>query len=140
LFLPYGNILQTKVIYSKETNESLTYGFVMYENDSDALKAVHALNGFLISGKQLKVSFARPRDEEIKGCKLHVSKLPTFYSQEMVHELFAQVSPSLSVLLHLTLCPCLSLSLSLCLSLSLSLSLSLCLPLSPSLFVSLSLS
>jgi hypothetical protein len=92
LFQPYGNILQAKVICSKTTNESLTYGFVMFEREEDATRAVQELNGFYIFGKQLKVSIARPRDGGGKGCKLHVSKLPAHFTWEMVNSLFAQVN------------------------------------------------
>lgn len=63
----------------------------MFEKEEDAYRAVQDVNGLFVCGKQLKVSFARPRDLGGKGCKLHVSKLPAHYTWDMVNNLFAQV-------------------------------------------------
>mmetsp|Transcript_7219 Transcript_7219/g.7579 ORF Transcript_7219/g.7579 Transcript_7219/m.7579 type:complete len:538 (-) Transcript_7219:934-2547(-) len=90
LFQQYGNIVHSKVICSKNTAESLTYGFVMFEKEEDANKALNDVNGLSVCGKQLKVSVARPRNFGGKGCKLHISRLPSHYTWEMVNNLFSQ--------------------------------------------------
>jgi ELAV like protein 2/3/4 len=81
-----------KVVYNKDTTESLTYGFVKFERHEDALSAIHSLNGLEIYGKKMKVSFARPSDPEIKNSKIFITRLPRNYSNEDIHQLFIEVS------------------------------------------------
>jgi hypothetical protein len=101
LFAPYGEILHVKVVYKKETAESLTYGFVKFQRNEDALSAIHSLNGLEIYGKKIKVSFARPSDPEIKNSKIFITRLPRSYSTEDIHRLFAEVTSSRPPLAHL---------------------------------------
>lgn len=63
----------------------------MFEKEEDANKALNDVNGLSVCGKQLKVSVARPRNFGGKGCKLHISRLPSHYTWEMVNNLFSQV-------------------------------------------------
>lgn len=90
LFAPYGEILQANVARNKTTGESLSYGFVKFARIEDANAAIAARNGFRMGNKQLKVSVARPKPADIQNRKLFVSKLPLWYTENQVRELFAE--------------------------------------------------
>lgn len=65
------------------------YGFVNYLRPEDAEKAVNTLNGLRLQNKVIKVSYARPSSESIKGANLYVSGLPKNLSQPDLETLFA---------------------------------------------------
>ena len=47
----------------KFTGRSRGFGFVEFANDADAAKAVAALDGTTLGGRQIVVNVARPREE-----------------------------------------------------------------------------
>ena len=55
LFAQFGPVLSTKIIYDKITWESKGYGFLEMKNKADAEKAIAALNGKEVRGKELMV-------------------------------------------------------------------------------------
>ena len=55
LFKPYGEIVSTKIIYDRITWESKGFGFIEFEKKADAEKAIEAMNGKEIKGKNLEV-------------------------------------------------------------------------------------
>ena len=76
LFSPYGTINSVKVINDKETGKSKGFGFVEMPNDEEGQAAIDALNGQTIlfdddteasEGKEIKVSIARPRQQNNQG-------------------------------------------------------------------------
>lgn len=64
------------------------YGFVNYQRAEDADKAINTLNGLRLQNKIIKVSFARPSSEAIKGANLYVSGLPKNMTQSDLESLF----------------------------------------------------
>lgn len=68
--------------------QSLGYGFVNYRRCQDAEQAVNVLNGLRLQNKVIKVSFARPSSESIKGANLYISGLPKTITQEELEEIF----------------------------------------------------
>lgn len=60
-----------------------------YLRPEDAEKAVNTLNGLRLQNKVIKVSYARPSSESIKGANLYVSGLPKNLSQPDLETLFA---------------------------------------------------
>jgi RNA recognition motif-containing protein len=86
--------VKVKIIYRKETEESLTYGFVKFQQHSDAERAVRELNGREIEGKKIKVSYAR-RGLDATQTKIFVKRIPPQYTFEDVHRLFLKVPPTL---------------------------------------------
>jgi ELAV like protein 2/3/4 len=68
--------------------QSLGYGFVNYRRTQDAEQAVNVLNGLRLQNKVIKVSFARPSSESIKGANLYISGLPKTITQEELEDIF----------------------------------------------------
>ncbi|XP_074599218.1 ELAV-like protein 3 isoform X3 [Brevipalpus obovatus] len=89
LFSSIGDVESCKLIRDKVTGQSLGYGFVNYLRPDDAEKAINTLNGLRLQNKTIKVSFARPSSEAIKGANLYVSGLPKAMTQQELEQLFA---------------------------------------------------
>ncbi|XP_052121040.1 ELAV-like protein 3 isoform X15 [Frankliniella occidentalis] len=89
LFSSIGEVESCKLIRDKVTGQSLGYGFVNYHRPEDAEKAINTLNGLRLQNKTIKVSFARPSSEAIKGANLYVSGLPKSMTQQDLENLFS---------------------------------------------------
>lgn len=90
LFSSIGEVESCKLIRDKVTaGQSLGYGFVNYHRADDATKAIQTLNGLRLQNKTIKVSYARPSSEAIKGANLYVSGLPKHLAQPDLERLFA---------------------------------------------------
>ena len=53
-FSTFGNILSCKIA-TDASGQSKGYGFVQYDNEESALKAIEKLNGMLLNDKQVYV-------------------------------------------------------------------------------------
>ncbi|CAF1158617.1 unnamed protein product [Didymodactylos carnosus] len=82
LFGSIGAIESCKLVRDKITGQSLGYGFVNFIRTDDAEKAVKQMNGLRLQNKTIKVSFARPSSDSIKGANLYVSGISKGMSQE----------------------------------------------------------
>lgn len=60
LFSQYGAVSSANVLTDRDTGRSRGFGFVEFENDEDAKKAIAALDGSDFQGRSLKVSEAKP--------------------------------------------------------------------------------
>lgn len=97
LFSSVGEVESCKLIRDKVTvfpdhilnGQSLGYAFVNYHKAEDAEKAVNTLNGLRLQNKIIKVSYARPSSEAIKGANLYVSGLPKHMTQQDLEKLFS---------------------------------------------------
>ncbi|XP_019867428.1 ELAV-like protein 3 isoform X1 [Aethina tumida] len=103
LFSSIGEVESCKLIRDKVTEnspiisklangtegQSLGYGFVNYHRPEDAEKAINTLNGLRLQNKTIKVSYARPSSEAIKGANLYVSGLPKNMTQQDLEALFS---------------------------------------------------
>lgn len=69
--------------------QSLGYGFVNFHRAQDAEQAINVYNGLRLQNKTIKVSFARPSSEAIKGANLYISGLPKTMTQEQLESIFA---------------------------------------------------
>ncbi|XP_068245784.1 ELAV-like protein 3 isoform X12 [Palaemon carinicauda] len=105
LFSSIGELESCKLIRDKVTGESgecdapetsvpairsqsLGYGFVNYVRQDDAERAINQLNGLRLQNKTIKVSYARPSSEAIKGANLYVSGLPKSMTQQDLEAMF----------------------------------------------------
>ncbi|MBN1826560.1 MAG: RNA-binding protein [Candidatus Eisenbacteria bacterium] len=62
LFSQHGSVLSVKLITDRETGRPRGFGFVDMD-DADADKAIAALDGTDMGGRNLRVSAARPRGD-----------------------------------------------------------------------------
>ena len=59
-FSQYGEIEDLVILKDRYTHRSRGFGFVTFNNDEDADKAIEALNGFNLNGRDLVVNEAKP--------------------------------------------------------------------------------
>ncbi|KAK9498563.1 hypothetical protein O3M35_003167 [Rhynocoris fuscipes] len=90
LFQSAGDIASCKLCRDKDTGISLGYGFVNYRKPEDAESAIKTFNGMKILNKTIKVSYARPSSEAIKGANLYVSGLPPNITLNELEEMFGR--------------------------------------------------
>jgi cold-inducible RNA-binding protein len=62
LFTDFGEVASAKVIYDRETNRSKGFGFVEFDDDAAAKKAIDSLNNSEIQGRTIVVNEARPQE------------------------------------------------------------------------------
>jgi RNA recognition motif-containing protein len=67
MFAKFGAVRSADVITDRDTGQSKGFGFVEFERDDDANKAIEALNGTQHDGRALQVNEARPREEKRSG-------------------------------------------------------------------------
>jgi len=63
LFETYGVVERVSLMTDRETGRSRGFAFVEMANDSEAERAIAALNGTNLSGRALNVNEARPKTE-----------------------------------------------------------------------------
>jgi RNA recognition motif-containing protein len=62
VFKEYGEVSSVKIITDKYTGRSKGFGFIEMPNDGEAEAAIEALDGKEVSGRQLRVNKARPKE------------------------------------------------------------------------------
>src|SRR5713101_4813830 len=63
LFKPFGQVTRVHVPADRETGRARGFAFVEMANDEEAAKAITALDGKEVGGRNLKVNEARPKGE-----------------------------------------------------------------------------
>jgi len=66
LFSPFGQVESARVITDRDSGTSKGFGFVEMSN-SDAQKAMGALNGREVDGRSLRVNEAKPQENRGGG-------------------------------------------------------------------------
>ena len=67
LFAAAGAVATATVIMDKMSGRSKGFGFVEFENDDDAMKAIEMFNGKDMGGRPLTVNEARPMQPRTGG-------------------------------------------------------------------------
>jgi len=63
-FAAYGKVVSATVVTDRRSGRSKGFGFVEMENDAEAKKAIEALNGSELSGRNIVVNEAKPKEKE----------------------------------------------------------------------------
>src|SRR5271170_7711106 len=63
LFTPFGQVTRVHMAMDRETGRARSFAFVEMPNDEEAAKAVAALDGKAVGGRNLKVNEARPKTD-----------------------------------------------------------------------------
>lgn len=61
LFEVHGEVASANVVTDRDTGQPRGFGFVEFVNDAEANKAIEALNGQNVDGRELTVNEAKPR-------------------------------------------------------------------------------
>ncbi|KAJ7190903.1 hypothetical protein O6H91_11G035000 [Diphasiastrum complanatum] len=61
MFNPYGEVVEARVIYDRDSGQSRGFGFVTLSSPSQASEAVSSLNGSDFDGRPLRVNLAGER-------------------------------------------------------------------------------
>jgi cold-inducible RNA-binding protein len=67
LFQPFGQIGRIHIVTDRETGRARGFAFVEMPNDADASKAIAALDGKELGGRNLKINEARPKADRPRG-------------------------------------------------------------------------
>ena len=63
LLQPFGQVGRIHIVTDRETGRARGFAFVEMPNDAEAAKAIAALDGKEMGGRNLKVNEARPKGE-----------------------------------------------------------------------------
>jgi RNA recognition motif-containing protein len=63
LFAQFGQVTRVHIVKDRETGRARGFAFVEMANDDEAAKAITALDGKGIGGRNIKVNEARPKTE-----------------------------------------------------------------------------
>ena len=66
-FAAHGTVVEANLMMDRMTGRARGFGFVTMSTDEEAQKAVEALNGASLDGRNLTVNIARPREERPRG-------------------------------------------------------------------------
>lgn len=61
-FAQFGTVVSAAVISDRDTGRSKGFGFVEFEDDAQAQKAIEELHGKDFQGRNIVVNVARPRE------------------------------------------------------------------------------
>jgi hypothetical protein len=61
-FEAFGTVTEATVVSDRETGRSRGFGFVAFENEADGRKALEAMEGAVVDGRNIRVSEAVQRD------------------------------------------------------------------------------
>lgn len=89
MFVTIGTVTNCKIMRDFRTGYSYGFGFVNYQKQDDAIRAIQTLNGLQIQNKRIKVSYARPPGEDRKETNLYVTNLPRDVTEEELSIIFS---------------------------------------------------
>jgi RNA recognition motif-containing protein len=66
-FSEFGGVTSASVVLDRMSGQSRGFGFVEYDSPEDAQRAIEAMNGAVLDGRQLNVNEARERSPRPGG-------------------------------------------------------------------------
>ncbi len=66
-FAGHGTVLEANLMMDRLSGRPRGFGFVTMSTEEEAQKAISALNGTSVNGRNLTVNLARPREERAGG-------------------------------------------------------------------------
>ena len=66
-FAAHGTVIEANLMMDRATGRPRGFAFVTMSTDEEAQKALNALNGSSLDGRNLTVNVARPREERSGG-------------------------------------------------------------------------
>src|SRR6476660_9720825 len=66
-FAAHGTVVEANLMMYRATGRPRGFGFVTMSTEEEAQKAIEALNGTTVDGRNLTVNIARPREERSGG-------------------------------------------------------------------------
>ena len=66
-FAAFGTVTETNLMMDRLSGRPRGFGFVTMSTEEEAQNAINALNGAAVSGRNLTVNVARPREERMGG-------------------------------------------------------------------------
>jgi polyadenylate-binding protein len=98
-FSKFGNIISAKIAEDEE-GESMGYGFVLYENEENAKKAIAECHGKMLKNKKLFVcQFQKNRPRKpLRFNNLYVRNIPKDWSEKEVRDYFSKYGEISSML------------------------------------------
>ena len=66
-FAAHGTVVETNLMMDRATGRPRGFGFITMSSEEEAQKAIDALNGASLDGRNLTVNIARPREERSGG-------------------------------------------------------------------------
>src|SRR6266705_6934494 len=66
-FAAHGAVLEANLVMDRSTNRPRGFGFVTMSTPEEAQKAIAAMNGATLKGRNLTVNEARPKEERSGG-------------------------------------------------------------------------
>jgi RNA recognition motif-containing protein len=66
-FAAHGSVTEANLMMDRATGRPRGFGFVTMSSEEEAQKAIAALNGANLDGRQITVNIARPREERSGG-------------------------------------------------------------------------
>jgi len=92
-FSMFGNIVSVKVATTRD-GVSLGYGFVHFDSDEAAAKAIEKVNGMVMGDRQVSVEPFKPKplrpDTKTSFTNVYVKNIPPAFTQEQFDQLFGQ--------------------------------------------------
>jgi cold-inducible RNA-binding protein len=67
MFAQHGAVVETNLMTDRETGRPRGFAFVTMGTPEEAQKAIEALNGKSVDGRELNVNVAKPREERSGG-------------------------------------------------------------------------
>ena len=88
MFLSIGPIKSSKIVRDKSTGFSFGFGFVEFETDHDAARAVKVFDGLPMYGKRIRVQHANKNEEQPKAFNIYVKNIPSTFTESDLDKLF----------------------------------------------------